>query len=279
MFERSYHFVPANRSKLFDRIDSLGADAYVFDLEDAVSRDEKPDALAVLETWVSQQANFDKIYVRLNGYEDSLAEAERAFLLKYTKLGVVLPKVNSPSALEESVEYYQFDHSRRIIGLIEDAPGVQALPRILELGVLHAVGLGLEDFLSDSIFETSQLATLVAHVRSEIVIAAMTAGVDAIDTISIDTQGGAQLMSDIDTACSAGFNAKFSIHPSQIAPINAGFHPSKESLSKVSKIFDAMSSEDIESGYLRLGSEIISPPKLKKLKTIKEFNDYHESKN
>ena len=279
MFERSYHFVPANRSKLFDRIDSLGADAYVFDLEDAVSRDEKPGALAALEAWVSQQTNFDKIYVRLNGYEDSLAEAERTFLLKYNKLGVVLPKINSVEALRKSVECYQFDHSRRIIGLIEDASGVQALPPILELEILHAVGLGLEDFLSDSIFETSQLATLVAHVRSEIVIAAMTAGVDAIDTISVDTQGGAQLISDIDAARSAGFNAKFSIHPSQIEPINSGLHPSEESLIKVSKIFDAMSSEDIESGYLRLGSEIISPPKLKKLKTIKEFNDYHESKN
>jgi hypothetical protein len=52
MFDRSYHFIPANRPKLFDRSGSLGADVYVFDLEDAVSRDEKPAALAALEEWV-----------------------------------------------------------------------------------------------------------------------------------------------------------------------------------------------------------------------------------
>jgi citrate lyase subunit beta/citryl-CoA lyase len=279
MFERSYHFIPANRSKLFDRTGSLGADVYVFDLEDAVSRDDKLGALIALEEWVGHQQEFEKFFVRVNGREDPLAEAERAFLLKYPQLGIVLPKITSAAMLQQSVEYYQLDASRRIIGLIEDAAGLQALPRILELEILQAVGLGLEDFLSHSIFETLQLEKLVAHIRSEITLAAMAQGIDAIDTISMDTTGGEQLAADVSNARSAGFNGKFSIHPSQITPINEGFSPSAGILEKASTISETLNSTDLESGYLRIAGEIISPPKLKKLQTIKQFSDTHEHTN
>ncbi len=275
MFDRSYHFIPANRPKLFDRVASLGADIYVFDLEDAVSRDEKPAALAALEAWVGQQRDLNKVFVRLNGCDDPLAEAERAFIEKYPQVGVVLPKVTSASALTQSVDYYRFDGSRRIIGLIEDATGLNALHAILELNVLLAVGLGLEDFLSHSIFETSQLEKLVDHIRTEIALAALAHGIDAIDTISMDIAGGEQLRADIRNARSAGYNGKFSIHPSQISPINEGFSPSDAVLNKASTISENLNSTDLESGYLTIAGEIISPPKLKKLQTIQQFSDHH----
>ena len=279
MFDRSYHFIPANRPKLFDRAESLGADVYVFDLEDAVSRAEKPTALAALEEWLEQQQQFNQIFVRVNGREDPLAEAERAFLLKYPQLGIVLPKVTSAAMLRQSVEYYRLDACRRIIGLIEDAAGLQALPDILDQKVLQAVGLGLEDFLSDSIFDAEQLAEFVDHIRTKIALAAMASSITAIDTISMDLTGGAQLKRDISNARSAGFNGKFSIHPSQIVAINEGFSPSVEVLKKASTIFGTLNSTNLESGYLRIAGEIISPPKLKKLQTIKQFSDHHELTN
>jgi citrate lyase subunit beta/citryl-CoA lyase len=276
MFDRSYHFIPANRPKLFDRAESLGADVYVFDLEDAVSRAEKPAALAALEEWLGQQQQFNQIFVRVNGREDRLAEAERAFLLKYPQVGIVLPKVTSAAMLRQSVEFYRLNACRRIIGLIEDAAGLQALPDILDQKVLQAVGLGLEDFLSDSIFDAEQLAELVDHIRTKIALAAMASGITAIDTISMDLTGGEQLKRDISNARSAGFNGKFSIHPSQIIAINEGFSPSEEVLKKASTIFGTLNSTHLESGYLRIAGEIISPPKLKKLQTIKQFSDHHE---
>jgi citrate lyase subunit beta/citryl-CoA lyase len=276
MFDRSYHFIPANRPKLFDRAESLVADVYVFDLEDAVSRAEKPAALAALEEWLGQQQQFNQIFVRVNGREDRLAEAERAFLLKYPQVGIVLPKVTSAAMLRQSVEFYRLNACRRIIGLIEDAAGLQALPDILDQKVLQAVGLGLEDFLSDSIFDAEQLAELVDHIRTKIALAAMASGITAIDTISMDLTGGEQLKRDISNARSAGFNGKFSIHPSQIIAINEGFSPSEEVLKKASTIFGTLNSTNLESGYLRIAGEIISPPKLKKLQTIKQFSDHHE---
>lgn len=275
MFERSYHFIPANRPKLFDRIASLGADVYVFDLEDAVSRDEKSSAIIALDEWLGQQQDFERVFVRVNGCEDPLADLERTLLLKYPQLGVVLPKVSSVSMLLQTVNYYQLDTTRRIIGLIEDAAGLQAIQEILGLEILKAVGLGLEDFLSDSIFGAEQLATLAEHIRATIALAAMARGIAAIDTISMDLTGGERLKHDIGKARSAGLNGKFSMHPSQITLINEGFCPSSALLGKAYDIADSMNSNDLESGYLKVGEEIISPPKLKKLLTIKEFINHH----
>jgi citrate lyase beta subunit len=168
------------------------------------------------------------------------------------------------------------DSQSSFTGLIEDAAGLQALPDILDQKVLQAVGLGLEDFLSDSIFDAEQLAELVDHIRTKIALAAMASGITAIDTISMDLTGGEQLKRDISNARSAGFNGKFSIHPSQIIAINEGFSPSEEVLKKASTIFGTLNSTNLESGYLRIAGEIISPPKLKKLQTIKQFSDHHE---
>lgn len=277
MFERSYHFIPANRPKLFDRTKSLGADVYVFDLEDAVAREDKQGALVCLDEWLGQQQEFEKLFVRVNGNKDQLAYVEREFLLKYPKVGIVLPKVNSPAALKQSIQFYQLDASRRIIGLIEDAAGLQALPHILELEMLQAIGLGLEDFLSCSIFETSELGKMTDHIRSKIVLTAMACGIDAIDTISMDLSGGEQMYADVADARSAGFNGKFSIHPHQIEPINIGFSPAAEVLGKAAMLSEKLSSSDVETGYLRMAGEIISPPKLKKMQTINNFRNHHES--
>lgn len=275
MFERSYHFIPANRSKLFDRSGSLGADAYIFDLEDAVSRDEKSPAIVALDEWLEQQQDFEKLFVRVNGCEDPLVEMERSLILKYPQLGVVLPKVCSVEMLSQAVNYYQLDATRRIIGLIENAAGLQALKEILGLKILKAVGLGLEDFLSDSTFHAEQLEKLVEHIQTEIALAAMAGGIAAIDSISMDLTGGELLKRDISKARAAGLNGKFSIHPSQITHINEGFCPSSALLEKASSIPDSLTTNDLESGYLKVDEEIISPPKLKKLLTIKGFINHH----
>lgn len=279
MFDRSYHFIPADRPELFERVSSLNADAYIFDLEDAVARSAKQAALSHLETWIAQQASLHKVYVRVNGHNDSLSEAERVFIGKYPALGIVIPKVNSAKTLSQAGEFYRLDTSRRVIGLIEDARGLMELSCILELKILQAVGLGLEDFLSHSIFETSQLATIVDHIRTKIALTAMAYGIDAIDTISIDISGGEQMRVDVANARSAGFKGKFSIHPNQIDPINEGFSPSPEAVGKAKMISKRLTHSDHESGYLRLEGQIISPPKLKKLETIKQFIDHHEHTN
>ena len=276
MFERSFHFIPGNKPRLFDRIEFLGADAYVFDLEDAVARSEKQYALGALDDWLGSQRRRGGLYVRVNGFGDSLGEQECILLEKYPELGVVLPKVVSADYLSRSSEYYKLTSSRSVIGLIEDAAGLLSLPEILDLKLLCAVGLGLEDFLCHSVYNSEDVKKLTQRIRTEIALNAMAQGIGAIDTISLDLSGGTKLKCEVLDARACGLTAKFSIHPSQITVINDGFYPSRVNVSKAHEIQKHFNSEDLDSGYIRMGNELISPPKLKKLNLIRKYSKHHE---
>lgn len=109
MFERSFHFIPAHRTDLFDRIPGLWADAYVIDLEDAVPGAEKAQALAKLRCWLIHQESISNLFVRVNGVDHPLSEEERELLSKFPYLGIVLPKVASGRELQAMLSFYRVD--------------------------------------------------------------------------------------------------------------------------------------------------------------------------
>jgi len=274
---RSYHFIPANKPKLFDRVDSLDADAYIFDLEDAVPGEAKAESLAQLSDWLSGRGSLKGLYLRVNGFEHPVAGQERDFLDQFPTLGVVLPKVESVVGLSRSIDFYGLGGKRRLIGLIESPFGLKNLDSILEVEALCAIGLGLEDFLSDSIFNADQLDTLVATVRAQIALAAMSWEIEAIDTISLNFIAGAALDDDVLVARSAGFSAKFSIHPSQIAVINTYFSPADGFIAKAKLLEQELEYLSEESGYFRTtDSTLLSPPTLKKLKRVLQYMHHDE---
>lgn len=275
MINRSYHFIPANKPQLFARIPQLGADAYVFDLEDAVPGESKADAVQQLRAWLNATSVEKCYYVRLNGHTSAYAGLEKSLLNEFPGLSVVLPKVESVEGLAAATEFYELE-DRCVLGLMESATGLGEIDLILKSGLLTAVGLGLEDFLCESIYEGSQIPVLVQSVRSSIALAAMRFGVEAIDTISLDfSKEGEALLSDALQARSSGMTGKFSIHPNQIQKINECFGPSEALLQQALTHKDLISQASSESGYFKVGDEIFSPPKIKKLKRVLQYVNEH----
>lgn len=271
MHSRSYHFIPANRPGLFCRTVELGADAYIFDLEDAVPTGQKRQAVMDLKKHLTESTQGARFFVRVNGIGHKTAESERELFACAPSVGIVVPKVESAQDLVNAVEFYGIRDPGKIVVLIESAKGVQEVDSILKLKLASAVGLGLEDLLSKSVFLQREVTGLVKQIRARISLAAMSSGVEAIDTISTDINGGPDLHHDIASAKTAGFTAKFSIHPSQIQKINEAFSPNKELISLAKNLRDELSAWNEESGYFKHDGEIISPPKLKKLKNVLKF--------
>lgn len=276
MFNRSYHFIPANKAKLFDRVASLGADAYIFDLEDAVAESEKASCISAMQTWLHRQPCMDSLYLRVNGHQHVLATKEKELISSFPGLGIVLPKVESCSELDEACLFYGLTTGRPLIALIESARGFTQLQDILTRGVLSAIGLGLEDFLSGSIYESSDIPKLVDHLRVSLALAAMSHGVDAIDTISIDFSGGDSFLAELQEIKATGMSAKFSIHPKQIAGINDTFSPNISLHEKTKCIFRDLPDLDEHQGYFYHQGELLSPPKIKKLHKVLNFAEHHK---
>jgi citrate lyase subunit beta/citryl-CoA lyase len=274
---RSYHFIPANKPDWFDRVDSLGADAWIFDLEDAVPGEEKANALVQFTAWYDQRfVCKNNIFLRVNGCEHPLAPHEARVIGLFPQLGIVLPKVETSTGLSHAADFYDLGENRSVIGLIESPLAFKCLDSILEVGLLSGIGLGLEDLLCRSIYSAAELSDLVRALRTQLALSAMARGLEAIDTVSLDLSGGDSLRADAEQARSSGCTGKFSIHPNQIPPINSIFSPEETVIAQARELEEFLHRHTDEAGYIRLGQAILSPPKIKKLKHILQFAKHHD---
>jgi citrate lyase subunit beta / citryl-CoA lyase len=276
MYNRSYHFIPANKPKLFDRLSGLNADAYILDLEDAVPSEQKPEATQSLLDWCERYPCHTNLYVRVNGVDHPMAEAEREIFEKTPSMGIVLPKLRDEKSLRGAIDFYTGSSTRKVIGLIESPEALFRLDELVGTQQLSGIGLGLEDFLVDTPYHSSQLSQLVNQIRTKVALAAMRGGIEGIDTISLDLSGGKALKRDVEEALSAGLTGKFSIHPNQLTVIHSGFSPRVEDLVLAGNLESELDRFNEESGYFRYQDQILSPPKIKKLKNVLQFKKQHQ---
>lgn len=275
MFERSFHFVPAHRRKLYDRLGDWSADAIIFDLEDAVAAEDKPEATTGLAALFDRSEIPDNWWVRINGLDHDRSAAECELLNRHPGIGLVLPKLSGPDELAEVARLYGSD--RRIIALVESFAGVACLrDGVPAAPGLYGIGLGLEDLYSEMIFGSAELEACTRALRTEVVLFARAHGLLPIDTISLHLQDRQALERDAREARSCGMGAKFSIHPFQVPTINQVFSPGSEAVQLAARIVPQFPDPAAEAGYTRQGKELVTPPKIKQAHLIHTFATHHE---
>src|SRR5689334_2197086 len=92
---RSLLFVPADSPRKLEKSLTSGADALIIDLEDAIAAGEKEAARANAVAFIknlSALAAHQPIFVRVNGLESGLTDADLDAVLAAKPYGVVLPK-------------------------------------------------------------------------------------------------------------------------------------------------------------------------------------------
>lgn len=275
MFERSYHFIPADRVDFFNNIGKLPADAVVFDLEDAVAMERKSMAIEFLQSWLASNKLSVPVFVRVNGANSPLYEREINLLASTPDLGLILPKAGTARDTESAIRGYLGENDRAIIILIEDLSALTHIREIAAIAGIVGIGIGFEDLLSTTHLARQDLVTLVARIRTEIAIHCESRGIQAIDSISLDLMGGEILVAEALEARSAGMKAMFSIHPRQLAQINRIFSPTSEQIKDAVDLIN-IGSKHVGCGYICVNGKIISPPKIKKARAILEFASHHE---
>lgn len=270
MFERSFHFVPGDRPEWFVKAVQAGADAVVFDLEDAVAESRKASAAEALIASVPKIGSACLTFVRVNGNDSAVITQENRLLEGAPQLGVIFPKVESASHFQTLLNHYPAAATRKIIILIESNLGVENCAEILACRRPYGVGIGLEDMLTTSVFARDDLSDFVRYVRCRVALAGAALGCLAIDTVSLDTSGGPLFARDAEEARSCGLQAKFTIHPSQIRTANRIFAPDPKAVEQAKEILTSVGS-NMSIGYGVLNGRIISPPTLAKARLLQKF--------
>jgi citrate lyase subunit beta/citryl-CoA lyase len=276
MFERSFHFVPASRPSFFEHLGDLPADALIFDLEDAVPAGSKSEAIRFLKGWFAANPPQRPPFVRVNGADQAWFNEEKDLLKSTPRLGIVLPKIGTPSEASESIHSYLAGDIRSVILLVEDTRAVLNLRELTSLPEVAGIGIGFEDLFSGQMFIRDDLSDLAARIRSEVALHCAAKGIAAIDSISLDLTGGECFEREATAARKAGLTAMFSIHPAQLPAINRIFSPSFEQIAEARGIVALAEKFGESGGYHTVGEIILSPPKILKARAILEFAHCHE---
>jgi citrate lyase subunit beta/citryl-CoA lyase len=265
---RSMLFTPGNNRRMIQKAGTLGADAVILDLEDAVPMAEKETARALVRDSVEQvAAGGSQVFVRVNALITGLTAEDLRWVTQSGLTGVVLPKTESRQDVLEAVRL--IDKLERERGI---EPGSLALMPQLETatGVLDAreiataskriiaLNFGSLDFTRDMGTTPSLEGTEVFYARSYIVVVARAARVMAIDTPWIDIADREGLVEEAKMARQLGFQGKLLIHPSQIEPVHQVFSPSEDEVAYARRVVQAFREAEAQGvGAISLDGKMI----------------------
>ncbi len=278
MIRRSMLFIPGNSPSMLMNSTVFGSDSIIFDLEDAVSENQKDAARILVRNTLS---TFDfsgyEVCVRINSTASPFWKKDLKEILKYRVDSIVLPKAESAedigmlsSELSGLEEEYSISKKINIIPILESALGIENSFQIASAGErIDALFLGAEDLTADISARRTKKGDEIFYSRSRVVIAAKAASVDAIDTPFTDTNDLESLERDTLFAKDLGFSGKAVISPRHIDTVNNTFLPSEEEIEYAREVLEAIAEGERQGkGAVSLNGEMIDAPVVNRARRI-----------
>lgn len=268
---RSMLFLPGNNPNMLINGNCLGADAVIFDLEDAVSPDQK-DAARILVRNTMRYMDFRgcEIIVRINSIDTAFWKKDIDEILPYRPGLILLPKTGSAQDVLEADAY--ISQAEKALGmqpntvglmpLIETAMGVENSFQIASCSKrVQALFLGAEDLTADLQCKRTKEGQEIAYARSRLVVAARAAGVEVYDTPFTDVNDDEGIVKDAQLAKALGFTGKASISPRHVEVINSVFSPTQKEVDYAYEVMDAIAlAKEQGKGAIALHGKMIDAP-------------------
>ena len=264
-------FLPGNTPNLILNGDSLGADAIILDLEDAVAPDQK-DAARVLVRNALKALEFRGIekIIRINSLDTPYWKKDLDEMMPCRPELIMTPKTSCAedvlqfdSYMSEAEERLGMEkNSVRLMPLIETALGIENAYEITSASDrVVAIFLGAEDLSADLRCERTKEGKEIFYARGRIVMAARAAGKDAYDTPFTDVNDDEGIRADAAFAKALGFTGKASISPRHLDAINEAFSPSEKEIDYAYEVIKAIRlAKEQGRGAVALRGKMIDKP-------------------
>jgi citrate lyase subunit beta / citryl-CoA lyase len=256
---RSELATPASNDDMFAKAAASGADLVFLDLEDACAPAEREKArgkaalaLRDLDWGRTTRA------IRMNGIDTRWAYGDVIEVVTIAREAldvIIVPKVRRArdvwwvdTLLTQLEETLGLRKRIALEVLIEETEGLQHVDEIAAASDrLEAIIFGAGDFsASQGARVDTNFDPLVEfpgdiwhYARARIVVAARTAGVDAIDAPFPNYRDPEAYRVACDRAAAMGFLGKWAIHPSQVEIANTSFSPTREEIAHAERLVAA----------------------------------------
>ena len=223
---RSVLYIPGSKPRALEKARGLPVDAIIFDLEDAVSVDEKVSARATLAEELTKGGYGNKFrIVRINGLDTQWGEDDARAAASMDCDAVLLPKVETTEQINA------------LAAMIGDRP-IWAMMETAK-GMLNAAALACHPQLTGMVMGTNDLAKeLQTRFRPDrlplmsglglCLLAAKAEGLVIVDGVYNAFKDDDGLKLECDQGRDMGFDGKTLIHPAQVDISNTAFAPSAD---------------------------------------------------
>ena len=295
---KSMLFIPGNNPGMLCNSVVLGADALIFDLEDAVALREK-DAARVLVRNALRHVDHSQVevFVRINSLDSAFWREDVRAVVQGGADGILLPKCDGAAAIQKLAQAVEEEEARAaqdsaskgcpkngcgspplpeknlcFLALVESALGVE---RAFEIATSHprvdGLFLGAEDLSADLHAKRSKSGEEILYARLRLLTAARAAGIQAIDTPFTDVNDTEGLEQDAALACRLGFDGKAVISPHHVEAVNAAFMPTSKELDWALRVLAAERKALEEGkGVVSLDGKMVDMPVILRARHIAE---------
>lgn len=240
---RSVLYMPSANERALEKAKSLACDAIIFDLEDAVAPDAKPEARRrAVEAAGSRDYGRRVLTIRCNSLDTPWGREDVHAAATAGPHAVVVPKIDTPQQLSEVAQILD----------AAGAPSSTGLWAMVEtpLGVLNARALAEHPRCTGFVLGTNDLAkelrapliagraNLVPHLAGA-VAAARAEGIIVLDGVFNDLADSDGFRAECRQGFELGFDGKTLIHPSQIEPCNEVWSPSESEVEHAKRVISS----------------------------------------
>ena len=243
---RSALYMPGSNERALEKAKSLSADLFIFDMEDAVSPDNKERARdLILNVLANEKAEYrgKKILTRINAMDTVWANMDLECLQNSKTDGILFPKVSEVSdmlLIQKRLGELNFKKPPEIWIMAETPKCVLNLGKILEqFSYICGIVVGTNDLAKELVLPKQNARAGLLYALGSIILTAKAYNVISLDGVfnSISDQEG--LLAEASEGKNMGYDGKTLIHPNQIEAANKVFSPSEKEIELANKIIEA----------------------------------------
>ncbi|MCL6282891.1 CoA ester lyase [Ruegeria sp. 2012CJ41-6] len=221
---RSVLYIPASRERALEKARTLPVDAIIFDLEDAVSADEKDAARETLKSALAQGGYGNRFrIVRINGLDTPWGRADAEAVREMGADVVLVPKVGSATDVDAVAA---ITGDLPIWAMMETPRGMLNAAQIAAHPLMAGFVMGTNDLAKElqtnfrpdrePLLTSLGLCLLAAKAEGLIIVDGVYNAFKDVDGLAVECQQGRDM----------GFDGKTLIHPAQVEVANTAFAPS-----------------------------------------------------
>jgi len=240
--------MPSSRQRALEKAKTIHADAYIFDLEDAVSPDQKEIARkqaveASKEHKEKGTYGFSEICIRVNGRTTPWYANDVEAVATSGAHAVLLPKAESKEDVADLIDRLGAaggDPAMDIWCMVETPRGVENVYELASSPHVTALIMGTVDLANDLHCKPMAEGRFnLQYALQRCVVAARANGITALDGVYVDLQNDEGYTKECVQGRELGFDGKTLIHPKTVAEANTHFSPSEKDVDYSRRVIEA----------------------------------------